>query len=338
MSSEGGNGSGKAGPVVCLVILNWMNYEGTAGLLASLPRQSHGDLDVVLVDGGSPEGSGERLSAEFPRVDYLGLEDNNGYAAGNNAGIKRALERGADLVLVLNPDLTILSPRLVEKMAACFFKDPGLGILNPLIYHRPPPTEKSNRRFVIGPYFRTIRKMLLLAAGSETSTIGDQRLEERPYAFGCAMMISRACLEAVGFLNEEFFMYGVEPEFCFRALRKGWRTMALMDEEASVLHPAGPEEKPWKVFFDKRNQFLFLRLFGPWRQALLLAVFLGSLVRDIFPLAVRSRWEMVRFNITGFFSGLRLWAGDLANSNRPGEWRRIEKEMFSSLGKTGRQA
>ena len=152
------------------------------------------------------------------------------------------------------------------------------------------------------------------------------------------MMISRACLEAVGFLNEEFFMYGAEPEFCFRAFRRGYRTMALLDEEASVLHSAGPDEKPWKAFFDKRNQFLFLRLFGLREQAVLLAVFLGSLTRDVSLCVLRGGWDCVRWNAAGFLSGLRVWAGDLANSNSPGECRRKEKELFRRLGKTGRQA
>jgi GT2 family glycosyltransferase len=315
-------------PKVCLILLNWMNYDLCSRLLQTFRNLSYSNLDVVIVDNGSPDGSGRRLSRDFPDIEYIALKDNLGYAAGNNAGMKRALERGADLVFLLNFDLTIVTCQIIEHMVPCFQSISKLGILNPLILLDRSSSGMSNRQFRRGLYFHVIQRMLVSEKGFLQILKNGAILEERPFAHGSAMMISRKCLERVGFLNEEFFMYMVEPEYCFRSRQNGFLSMVLLDEKACVVHHVSTEERPWKTFFYARNQFLFLRLFRLWRQIIICLVFFGSLIERIVHFMRKREPLFAIYHATGFCSGLRIWLRDLLGWSEPGQYLLEEKIRF----------
>ncbi|MCJ7580949.1 MAG: glycosyltransferase family 2 protein [Candidatus Aminicenantes bacterium] len=320
-------------PKVCLIVLNWMNYDLCSRLLRAFRDLTYSNLDVVLVDNGSPDGSGRRLSRDFPEIAYVALRDNLGYAAGNNAGMKRALERGADLVFLLNFDLTILTCQIIEHMVSCFQSISELGILNPLILLDSPSSGMSNRQFRRGLYFHVIQRMLVPERGFRQTLKNGAILEERPFAHGSAMMISRECLERVGFLNEEFFMYMVEPEYCFRSRQNGFLTMVLLDEHARVVHHVSITQKPLKTFFYARNQFLFLRLFSFCRQMLIFLVFFGSLVERTIHFIRKREPLSALYHITGFCSGLRIWVKDLIGWSESGQYLLEEKIRFQRFRK-----
>jgi GT2 family glycosyltransferase len=326
-----GKTGGNRHPRVSVIILNWQNYDGCRQLLLSIDGLTYGNLDTVVVDNGSPDGSGERLADEFPDIGYLGLEKNAGYAAGNNAGVRLALERGADFLFILNFDIEIITAGIIERMVECFERLPFMGILNPFILYVDRPSNRKSSHIRQGPYFRAIRRMI--TPDPDLLPPSDQKgiLEERPFAYGCAMMVSRECLERVGYLNEEFFMYGVELEFCFRAKRRGFSTMAFIGDGATVLHRGGNEPKPWKAFFDARNQFLFLKLFSRSQQVLLLAVFTGSLLENTALFLMRGEPRQALDSFSGFLEGLRIWAADITGHSRPGEHPSREKEKFQLM-------
>jgi GT2 family glycosyltransferase len=315
-------------PKVCLIVLNWMNYDLCSSLLHDFRSLSYRNIDVVLVDNGSPDGSGKRLSQDFPEIVYVPLKDNMGYAVGNNAGMRLALERGADFVFLLNFDLTILTCQIIERMVFCFQSISELGILNPLILFGNPSSGMNNQQFRRGVYFHAIQRMLAPIMGFRQILKNGAILEKRPFAHGSAMMISRKCLERIGFLNEEFFMYMVEPEYCFRSRKNGFLTMVLLDEQACVVHHGEIAQKSWKTFFYARNQFLFLRLFCFCRQMLFFIVFFGSLVERMIHF-IRKREPLSAFyHVTGFCSGLRIWMRDLIGWSKPGQYLLEEKIRF----------
>jgi len=318
-------------PKVCLIVLNWMNYDLCSRLLRAFRDLSYSNLDVVLVDNGSPDGSGRKLSLDFPEIAYVALRDNLGYAAGNNTGMKLALERGADLVFLLNFDLTILICQIIEHMVSCFQSISKLGILNPLILRDNSSSIMSNRQFRRGAYFHIIQRMLAPEMGFRQILKNGVIIEERPFAHGSAMMISRECLEHVGLLNEEFFMYMVEPEYCFRSRQNGFLTMVLLDEQACVVHHAGIAQTPWKTFFYARNQFLILRLFSLWKQVLVSLVFFGSLVERTVHFIRKREPLSVFYHVNGFYSGLRIWMRDLLRWSKPGQYLLAEKIRFQKF-------
>ena len=80
-----------------------------------LLAQDYPALTILIVDNGSPDGSGARLHARYPNADYLQTDRNLGYCGGNNLGLKRAMDGGADYVLVLNND-TVVEKSCVREL------------------------------------------------------------------------------------------------------------------------------------------------------------------------------------------------------------------------------
>jgi len=113
---------------VAVVVLNWNGRDDTLGCLASLGRSRWSDLEVIVSDNGSVDGSLEAISAAHPTVRIVANERNLGFAAGNNTGIERALDSEADAVFVLNND-TEVPPETIETLVAARYR--GTKIPNP---------------------------------------------------------------------------------------------------------------------------------------------------------------------------------------------------------------
>jgi hypothetical protein len=122
------------------VVLNYNGYDDTVKCIRSLEKVSYANLKLLLVDNGSPDGSGERLKEEFSRIPIILLKENTGYAAGNNAGIRYALEQGADYVLVINNDVVVDSGFL-EPMLNITETQPDVGIVTCKVFYQSAPNE-----------------------------------------------------------------------------------------------------------------------------------------------------------------------------------------------------
>src|SRR5712692_7725778 len=89
-------------PLVYVLLLNWNNWKDTNECLASLRNLDYDGWKVIVLDNGSTDGSVQRIREKHPEVEIMELGENLGFAKGNNAGIRAALERGAEYVWVLN--------------------------------------------------------------------------------------------------------------------------------------------------------------------------------------------------------------------------------------------
>ena len=94
-------------PRVLAIVLNWQSAADTIGCITSLRRQSYPDCQMLVVDNGSRDHSADRLRAALPDVELLALDDNLGYAAGNNRGLARALRQDYAYAWILNPDTRV---------------------------------------------------------------------------------------------------------------------------------------------------------------------------------------------------------------------------------------
>ena len=97
---------------IYVIILNWNGKADTLACLASL-AQVKTPHQTIVVDNGSTDGSASAILASFPDVEVIKTGENLGYAAGNNVGIRRALEKGADFIFILNNDTTV-EPEILE--------------------------------------------------------------------------------------------------------------------------------------------------------------------------------------------------------------------------------
>src|SRR5215470_14085112 len=101
-------------PLVAVVVLNWNGCNETLACLESLIKLSYPPCDLIVVDNGSTDNSVAAVRSKYPNVEVIQTGKNLGYAGGNNVGIRRALEKGAQYILILNND-TRVSPDAISR-------------------------------------------------------------------------------------------------------------------------------------------------------------------------------------------------------------------------------
>jgi GT2 family glycosyltransferase len=228
------------------VVLNWNGGDDTLAALESLVG-----VDTVCVDNGSDDGSPDAVAARFPSVELIRTGVNLGFSGGNNVGIRRALARGADWVLLLNND-AVADPGLPAALAAAAAERPDAGVLACKVFFADPPD------------------VLMYAGGRVNLRLGywgrqdgfgqrdDGRfdtLRDVDRATGAAMAVSRAAIERAGLLDESLFAYAEDTEWCLRLREAGFGVVFVPD--AKVWHvgsaSTGGMRSPTSIYYDTRN-------------------------------------------------------------------------------------
>jgi GT2 family glycosyltransferase len=220
-------------PRVHILVLNWNQWGLTAACLRSLLNVDYPACRIVVIDNGSTDDSMRKLAEEFEeRVDLIAAGGNLGFAAGNNLGIRRALEQAGDYVMLLNND-TIVDHDFLAPLVRALECHPDCAAVVPKIYFlsRPDTIWAAGGR---------VRPWLGQAAnrGYGQRERG-QFAEAGPVDFGsgCCLLISRAGLDQVGMLNEAYFAYFEDADWCLRARAKGMQVWYV--PESRIWHVAG---------------------------------------------------------------------------------------------------
>jgi GT2 family glycosyltransferase len=244
---------------LAVVVLNWNGIEDTRALLPTLARCRVPDgwrLRVLVVDNGSSDGSAAAIGREFPGVEVLALPENRRFAGGCNAGLKRALGQGADAVMLLNND-TEAEPGLCEQLLLALEQDPRAGAAAPLICFQQP----ADLIWYAGG--RCVPALGLAAhRGLRQHDRGQYRaVEETGYVTGCCLLATRAAWEQVGPLDERYFIYAEDADWCLRARAASFRLLFVPG--ARLWHKVSASTgaaSPWKIYQRLRaNLTLFAR-------------------------------------------------------------------------------
>src|SRR5262245_27796475 len=203
---------------VTLVVLNWNNRQITLECLDALAGAELGGARILVVDNGSEDGSVDALAARVPAVEVLSLPENLGYAGGNNAGVRAALERGAHAVVLLNND-TRVAPDFLHSLLAVLNEARDVAAVSSAIMRLDRPEVLQEAYIDIYWGFGLIRRRGVNALPGE----GFDRVRSVDAIVGCSMLVRREALEDVGLLDERYFAYHEEIDWCVRARRRGWR-------------------------------------------------------------------------------------------------------------------
>ena len=290
--------------MVAAVVLTWNGREDTLACLASLESAPDRPDAIVVVDNGSSDGTAEAVRERFPGVELLRSEENLGFAGGNNLGLARARELGADHVLVLNNDAEVEAGAvraLVEEAA----RRPDAGSLGSKILFADPP----GLIWFAGARFDPRSGYNGRQLGYREPDDGRfDAVSETDRACGAAMLVPRAVLDAVGGFDEGLFLYSEDVEWSLRARRAGYRHYVV---PASVVRhhvsaAGGGEGSPLTLYYGVRNTLVVCERYAPlgpvgtWRRRLVL---LGAHLVQ----ALRSprRTAGVRAVLSGFRDALR---------------------------------
>lgn len=205
---------------VFTVVLNWNGWRDTAACISSLAQMRYANNQVIVVDNGSGDDSACRLRHEFPSLQLIETGRNLGFAAGCNVGIQRAIEQRADFVWLLNND-TIADPEALESLVNKAQQDRRIAAVGSAIHFIEEPDRLQawgggHVNFWLG------RSRHFLAP------VQDDALD---FITGASMLVSREALESVGLLDEQFFMYWEDADFCFRLRKAKWKLAVAGDSK-----------------------------------------------------------------------------------------------------------
>ena len=283
---------------VFVVILHYKGKQLTRQCLLSLQKTKIGDFsfEVIVVDNHSPEPIGE-FRKEFEKVIFLKNSQNLGFAEGNNVGIRKALQDGADYVFVVNNDTILDKNILIQLISAIGGSAAGgkvaslndkqslllrnkTAILGPKIYFAPgyeyhkERYEKNERGKVFWYAGGLIdwHNILTSHRGVDEVDKGQYNKQiETDYVSGCAMFVKREVFEKIGLFNKRYFLYLEDVEFCQRAKKAGFKV--VYTPKAKLWHAnAGSSAVGGSLqdYYLTRNRMLFGIRYAPWRTKLAL--------------------------------------------------------------------
>jgi N-acetylglucosaminyl-diphospho-decaprenol L-rhamnosyltransferase len=222
-----------------VVILNYATRDLLRDCLRSLEAQSGVRCEVCVVDNASPDGSAEMVEREFPRVRLLRNPENNGFSAGNNLGLRTFgwPEAGRSrYVMLLNPD-TVVPEGALAAMVAYADAHPDAGVIGPRLLLPDGSLDKACRRGFPTPavsFYRLSGLSRIFKRSPRLNRYNMEYLDERREAevdavVGACMLMRGEALRQVGLLDEVFFMYGEDLDWCLRFKQAGWRVMYFPD-------------------------------------------------------------------------------------------------------------
>ena len=289
---------------IAVVIVNYRTASQTVALLKSLRRvRGGGERMICVVDSRSDDGSGELIrSALNGNEHYVQAEENLGYGACNNIGIRKGLEWGADYFLILNPDVTV-EEDFLSRLLIALEAQKKTGIACPVALVPDGETIQS----VGGEYSLYTGRALRRHIGRNAGFLkGDFEYVDFPQ--GDAILFKKEFFEDAGLFHEKFFLYYEDVEIGLRAREEYWRTVVI--HQSRVCHRDTTRERlydPLINFTAARNQIWVERLHASLLQLAvfaLVSVFLRypfRIARAVITLHFRAAFMTVKGVFAGAF-------------------------------------
>ncbi len=260
---------------IALIILNWNGKKDTLECLDSIAKLDYEKFETIVVDNGSTDGSLDSLPTH---VTVLKNKENLGFAEGNNVGIRYALEKDFDAVVLLNND-TIVDPQFLSAFARA-----DKPIQGALIYLY----QERDRLDHLGGTWNP------RTASFDFTCLRAKEIPEElslDYLCGCALFVRRGVFETIGLLESKFFLIWEESDFCFRAKRAGFPLHVC--REALVWHKVSASftgGKPHSTYFWWRNRLLWIErnCTRPQKVSLYLRVLLPEIFHLYKLFAIKS--------------------------------------------------
>jgi hypothetical protein len=290
-------------PSVAAIVLNYNGLEVTLQALESLVAMTYESFDVVVADNGSTDGSGEAVAEAFPQVYQVRTEDNLGPAGGLNLGIRWAMERDYDYLLILNNDVEA-APDMLTELVAVAEREPAIGTVQPKAYY----FWDRERIWSAGGKIRFHEAITSERGEGEVDRGQYDRDVEVDYTCGCAMLVKRQAVAAAGLMDPMYHLCVEDADFCTRVKRRGFR--CFYAHRARLWHMVSTSTGgyvPGKTFHSARSTAIFVRRHANlWQWITALTFIAASLpvafVRELF----QGNQAAVTAKLHGFAEGFRV--------------------------------
>ncbi len=288
-----------------VILVNWNTRELLDRCLRSVLTSANGlsDVELLVVDNGSHDGSAAMVATRYPMAHLIANSDNPGFARANNLAIRKA--RG-DFLLILNPDTELLGTAIPELLTFAE-QHPDVAVVGPQLINPDGSVQSSRRRFptlataflestVLQrwlPNHPALRRFYLLDRS-------DDETQEVDWVVGAGFLVRAAAARQVGLMDESYFMYSEELDWCRRFASAGWKV--AYHPAAQLIHYGGQSsgQDPFhrhtrfqhskSLYFEKYHGRLFAQLL----RLFLLANYLFLLTEDVAKLLLLRRKRPMR--------------------------------------------
>jgi GT2 family glycosyltransferase len=247
-------------PIVYVIVLTWNGMTDTIECLKSLAGLSYPNVRVLMVDNASSDDTVAIVRREFPGVEVIVNESNLRFAGGNNVGIRHALERGAEYVLLLNND-TVVDPDFIGHLMRPLDQDPSAGMAAPKIYY----FDKPKKIWFAGGRIEWWKGWISHIGIRENDFGQHDSIRRVDYLTACCILVKREVIDRIGMLDERYTMYGEDADWCIRAVRAGYELLYV--PSAVVWHKISASSGGHLSWFKNWNKLKSqLRLMGRYAK------------------------------------------------------------------------
>lgn len=294
--------------MVSLITVNFNRQALTRMLLESLRRQHFPEIEIIVIDNGSRQDEAALLKKDFPEIQTIRSEKNLGFAGGNNLALPHT--RGEFLFFV-NNDAEV-SPDCIGTLVNFLKTHPNAGVASPLIADGPMP--KNGVTPAATTQYAGMTTMNPCTGRNRMLGNGEP-LEKQPktafqtgYAHGAAMMIPRRTLEKIGPMDERYFLYYEELDWCERMRKAGLEIW--VDPAAVVWHQESMTTKTLgetQTYYLNRNRLLFMRRHfgGPGRWIFICYFSVVALPKQAIKFIFQGRWKALKALWKGYWWNIR---------------------------------
>jgi N-acetylglucosaminyl-diphospho-decaprenol L-rhamnosyltransferase len=300
---------------LAIVIVNYRSGDDVLRALESVDATADGlELELVVVDNASGDGSADAIAAARPDVRLVRNESNRGFAAGVNSGFAAG---SAEFVLVLNPD-TIVEPGALRALVDHLRSYPDVGVAAPLLFHQDgSPQPNGYRRFpnlltLFADFCVPVSYAFALLPVPHPHNLSPAALAAGPrvaHAYGAALAVRRRAFEQAGPFDEGFFLYLEETEWQERVGKAGWAIEIVPAARVVHLVRGGGEsaEVPSEHYLESAYRWFKLHGVAAWRvdAVLLVATVLSQLAFVVIGLVPGKHEQSARRRHR--WAGLTRW-------------------------------
>jgi GT2 family glycosyltransferase len=299
-----------------IIIVNYNVKEFLQNLLHSISKSiSKINREIIIIDNASNDGSVEFIMEKFPEIKLIANHKNLGFSKANNIGMKLAMGK---YILLINPD-TLVSEDTFEKMICFFEENTQVGLAGCKILNSDGTLQLACRRSFPGPWTSFCKvtglsnlfpDSRLFARYNLTYLDPDQTYEVDAIS-GSFMMFRKDVYDKIGGLDEKFFMYGEDLDFCYRAQKSGYKVFYVSSTQ--IIHYKGESTKrsgldETKIFYNAMHLFVKKHLSGSF----LVGVILQSAIifRKLFAFLGKRKLTLLAIILDFIFFDLTLMGSE----------------------------
>ncbi|VYU30775.1 N-acetylglucosaminyl-diphospho-decaprenol L-rhamnosyltransferase [Clostridium tertium] len=280
---------------VAIILVNYNGEKYNEECINSILKSTYKNYEIIVIDNNSTDNSVKLLEEKFNSDIKIIMSDSNlGFSGANNLGIKYALNNGFDYVMLLNND-TIIESDMIELMIDA---SDSKYVISPKIYYY----DNKNIIWSAGGGMNWIKGLPIQYGINELDSYENNKKKNIEFATGCCILIPIECIEKIGLMSEEYFLYYEDTDYCVRMIRSGYEI--YFEPKAVMYHKVsastGGEKSKTYWYYMIRNRLLFNKKFNEKIFSYRLYFFLTTSVKLFKYLFKRERVKL-EGTINGIF-------------------------------------